>query len=65
MLRDGHPIPDEELILVPEEGSDVAVLSSLVVVLVLVLVFTIPAFVIYKRRRRVSSTSFLRVDPAS
>ncbi|KAJ8265427.1 hypothetical protein COCON_G00145260 [Conger conger] len=101
MLRDGHPIPDEELILgevlpngdgtyqtrrtlsihseelrerhnytcsfthltldnkldinwVPEEGSDVAVISSLVVVLVLVLVFTIPVFVIYKRRRKVT-----------
>ncbi|XP_061115065.1 popy class I histocompatibility antigen, alpha chain E-like [Conger conger] len=97
MLRDGHPIPDEELILgevLPngdgtyqtrrtlsirseelrerhhytcsvthltldnkldinwEEGSDVAVISSLVVVLVLVLVFTILLFVIYKRRRR-------------
>ncbi|XP_061115067.1 major histocompatibility complex class I-related gene protein-like [Conger conger] len=99
MLRDGHPIPDEELILgevLPngdgtyqtrrtlsihseelrerhnytcsfthltldnkldinwEEGSDVAVISSLVVVLVLVLVFTIPVFVIYKRRRKVT-----------
>ncbi|XP_061113407.1 H-2 class I histocompatibility antigen, alpha chain-like [Conger conger] len=97
MLRDGHPIPDEELILgevlpngdgtyqtrrtlsihseelrerhhytcsvthltldnkldinwEPEEGSDVAVISSLVVVLVLVLVFAVPAFVICKRR---------------
>ncbi|XP_061112929.1 class I histocompatibility antigen, F10 alpha chain-like [Conger conger] len=112
MLRDGHPIPDEELILgevlpngdgtyqtrrtlsicseelrerhhytcsfthltldnkldinwVPEEGSDVAVISSLVVVLVLVLVFTIPVFVLCKRRHKVSSTSFLRVDSAS
>ncbi|KAJ8265426.1 hypothetical protein COCON_G00145250 [Conger conger] len=109
MLRDGHPIPDEELILgevlpngdgtyqtrrtlsirseelrerhhytcsvthltldnkldinwEPEEGSDVAVICSLVVVLVLVLVFTIAVFVVYKRRRRVT---FLRVDSAS
>ncbi|XP_061114597.1 class I histocompatibility antigen, F10 alpha chain-like isoform X2 [Conger conger] len=101
MLRDGHPIPDEELILgevlpngdgtyqtrrtlsirseelrerhhytcsfthltldnkldinwVPEEGSDVAVIISLAVVLVLVLVFTIPVFVIYKRKCRVT-----------
>ncbi|KAJ8265435.1 hypothetical protein COCON_G00145340 [Conger conger] len=101
LLRDGHPIPDEELILgkvlpngdgtyqtrrtlricseelrerhhytcsvahltldnkldinwEPEEGSDVAVIISLAVVLVLVLVFTIPAFVIYKRRHRVT-----------
>ncbi|XP_061115023.1 class I histocompatibility antigen, F10 alpha chain-like isoform X1 [Conger conger] len=104
MLRDGHPIPDEALILgevlpngdgtyqtrrtlsirseelrerhhytcsvthltldnkldinwEPEEGSDVAVISSLAVVLVLVLVFAVPAFVIYKRRRRDTAVS--------
>ncbi|XP_035238173.1 DLA class I histocompatibility antigen, A9/A9 alpha chain-like [Anguilla anguilla] len=38
----------------PGEGADVAVISSVVVVLVLVLVliFAIPAFIVYKKRRR-------------
>ncbi|XP_064175937.1 class I histocompatibility antigen, F10 alpha chain-like isoform X2 [Anguilla rostrata] len=99
MLRDDHPIPDEELIFgevlpngdgtyqtrrtlsissekarekhrytcsvthlaldnkldinwEPGEGADVAVISSVVVVLVLVLIFAIPAFIVYKKRRR-------------
>ncbi|XP_035238176.1 class I histocompatibility antigen, F10 alpha chain-like [Anguilla anguilla] len=36
----------------PGEGADVAVISSVVVVLVLLLIFAIPAFIIYKKRRR-------------